>query len=330
MNAILLFASVSLLSGPAAVCQDAVLPPGAPMAPAPLLPPREDSGVQFSDGNAVVTATSIRLRLGDESIEITPANGGKVRLTIASNVRGGERFRVLPNRVEIAGPSGAPVAVLGTSDATLEFLAPRLGAPASSQDRAYLGVVVVEAPPYLTMQLGLPSERAGLVSSVVPGSPAEAGGLQVHDVLVEIDGAPPANPKALRERLAGKTPGDTLTITYLRRGKRDTSTFILGSVPREKAAADWRESLESREKELLELEFARKSLEDLARVATPAENVKLARELRDDLQANPHRFTVERAQTNDDAKIADALKRIEARLRALEDAVKQAERGEKR
>jgi S1-C subfamily serine protease len=63
--------------------------------------------------------------------------------------------------------------------------------------RGYLGVGVqpVRLPDGLRAQLG--SERALLVLSVEPGSPADAGGLLLGDAIVEIDGRTVADPREL-------------------------------------------------------------------------------------------------------------------------------------
>jgi membrane-associated protease RseP (regulator of RpoE activity) len=54
--------------------------------------------------------------------------------------------------------------------------------------RGYLGVQLVELTPELREHYGATAEHGVLVGKVEPGSPAEAAGLRVGDVIVALDG----------------------------------------------------------------------------------------------------------------------------------------------
>ncbi len=58
------------------------------------------------------------------------------------------------------------------------------------------------------------------VARVMPGSPAERAGLQAGDILVALDGRPLAGLRDLSKALAAHEPGDHVTVTVLRDGKR--------------------------------------------------------------------------------------------------------------
>jgi len=71
-----------------------------------------------------------------------------------------------------------------------------------------------------------------LVGGVIPGSPAEAAGLQGGDVITSIDGTAIANSAGLRAVLFGHHPGDSITIAYTdNAGAPRTTTLTLTDGP---------------------------------------------------------------------------------------------------
>lgn len=71
-------------------------------------------------------------------------------------------------------------------------------------------------------------ERALLVLAITPGSPAEAAGLIVGDVLVDFDGQPTESPDALLDLLTGDRVGRTVVARTLRGGAlRDVQIGIV-------------------------------------------------------------------------------------------------------
>jgi putative serine protease PepD len=73
------------------------------------------------------------------------------------------------------------------------------------------------------------SATAVVVTSVVPGGPADDAGLAAGDVIVEIDGQPAHNTEALVLASLKHDAGDTVEVTYLRDGDRHTTKLVLGS-----------------------------------------------------------------------------------------------------
>ena len=90
--------------------------------------------------------------------------------------------------------------------------------------RVYLGVQVLTAPlnPRLRQSLGLTQETAALITAVEEGSPAEATGLLVGDVLLAVDGQSIQDaqqlPRALSRSGAGR--GLPTTLLIVRGGER--------------------------------------------------------------------------------------------------------------
>ena len=95
--------------------------------------------------------------------------------------------------------------------------------------RGYLGVGAY--PVQLSAQLAAlagGAARGALIGGVEDGSPAAAGGVQVGDILVELDGAAVTGPDGLRAVL-GDRPGKAATLVVLRGGARHELTVAIGS-----------------------------------------------------------------------------------------------------
>ena len=79
-----------------------------------------------------------------------------------------------------------------------------------------------------------------MVKAVVPGSPAEAAGFRVGDVLVAINGIEinDANKEALKKATGSTGPGSEMTYVVKRQGAKATLNARLGKVP-EDVMAQW-------------------------------------------------------------------------------------------
>jgi serine protease DegQ len=97
--------------------------------------------------------------------------------------------------------------------------------------RGYLGVGAYPA----TLSAALAAlagnrDRGALVASVEDGGPAAQVGIQVGDILVELDGIAITGPDSLRSAL-GDRPGAAVKITLLRGGVRHDLSVTIGSRP---------------------------------------------------------------------------------------------------
>lgn len=87
-------------------------------------------------------------------------------------------------------------------------------------DSAYLGVRLREETEN--------SEGGARVTDVIDGSPAAEAGLEEGDIVVAFDGAVIRGPVGLTERIHGRDPGDRVSITVLRDGRRERIDVELG------------------------------------------------------------------------------------------------------
>jgi len=83
---------------------------------------------------------------------------------------------------------------------------------------------------YLGVELGSNGAKARVVS-VRTGTPAAKAALRAGDVIVSLGGTKIATSDDLRAAINSRKPGDHVSVTYTRNGKRHTVSVTLGSRP---------------------------------------------------------------------------------------------------
>ena len=93
--------------------------------------------------------------------------------------------------------------------------------PAKNQDdvhitvragRGRLGLGAIQISSELRKHLGAPADRGVLIDQVRPDSPAAKAGLQVGDVITDVDGAPCKTVDDIVQAMADNKKGDTVAI----------------------------------------------------------------------------------------------------------------------
>ena len=82
---------------------------------------------------------------------------------------------------------------------------------------------------------GLLGEQGALIQEVMPGSPAEAAGVQVGDIITAVDGTPVDANHRLADVVSQYRPGDRVKITVWHAGDSKRITVTLGENPNESA-----------------------------------------------------------------------------------------------
>lgn len=94
--------------------------------------------------------------------------------------------------------------------------------------RAVLGVRFVELSPELVKEKNIKGTTSGIyVAAVEDRSAAKEAGLQEGDVIVSINNEPTANTAQLQEVIAKSSPGDTVSLTFYRDGKKMVKNVTL-------------------------------------------------------------------------------------------------------
>jgi serine protease Do len=96
--------------------------------------------------------------------------------------------------------------------------------------RGWLGVMIQEVDRNLAESFGLDKPSGALVADVVPGSPAQASGLQAGDIIVEFDGTD-IDRSADLPHLVGRTRvGSTTELGVVRGGDRIIVEVVIGEL----------------------------------------------------------------------------------------------------
>ncbi|MEJ2724732.1 MAG: PDZ domain-containing protein [Deltaproteobacteria bacterium] len=85
--------------------------------------------------------------------------------------------------------------------------------------RGWLGVSIQEVSPDKAQSLGLPSPEGALVAGVMKGSPADEAGIEKGDVILEYGGQKVSDAAALRNMVAGTSPGKEEKLELWRQKK---------------------------------------------------------------------------------------------------------------
>jgi S1-C subfamily serine protease len=96
----------------------------------------------------------------------------------------------------------------------------------------FLGVSGQDVDPQVAELYGLSVTEGAVLAQVVPGSPAEAAGLQRGDIVVAVDGREVTSMAELAGLVSRTRPGTTAELTVVREGAERTVEVTLGDRPR--------------------------------------------------------------------------------------------------
>jgi len=94
---------------------------------------------------------------------------------------------------------------------------------------SFFGLQTVPIPQATAKEAGI--SEGLFVAGVVANGPAAKAGLRQGDVITKLDGNPATSNVQLQELTLTKSPGDKVTIDYVRDGKAGTATVTLGTQP---------------------------------------------------------------------------------------------------
>lgn len=97
--------------------------------------------------------------------------------------------------------------------------------------RGWLGVVIQEVNKDLAESFGLKKAKGALVAQLVPGSPAEEGGLLSGDIITRFNGKEINLSSDLPHMVGRIKPGETATLDVVRNGKAKRIKLKIGALP---------------------------------------------------------------------------------------------------
>ena len=146
---------------------------------------------------------------------INPGNSGGPLLDAAGRVIG------VNSQIATTSGSGGSVGIgFAVPSNTVRQVVPRLRT-GSSIKRAYVGI---ETGPSTVGQ-------GALVSNVVPGGPAEQGGIQIGDTITRVGGQEIRAPEDISSVITSRRPGDEVDVELRRAGRDETVRVTLGTRP---------------------------------------------------------------------------------------------------
>jgi serine protease Do len=101
-------------------------------------------------------------------------------------------------------------------------------------NRAYLGIMVQDITPGISKAMNLKDMKGVLVGDVNASGPAQRGGVQRGDVIVEVNGKPMEDSRQLRNTISMMDPTSTVKLKLMRNSSPTDVTVKLGEMPTDK------------------------------------------------------------------------------------------------
>ncbi|MCS7307070.1 MAG: Do family serine endopeptidase [Aquificaceae bacterium] len=102
--------------------------------------------------------------------------------------------------------------------------------------RGWLGVVIQDITPDMAENIGV--KEGVLIAQVMPGSPADRGGLKVGDAVVEVDGKKVEDVREFQFKIMKTEPGKELNLKVVRDGREVSLKIRVGEMPEERQVGE--------------------------------------------------------------------------------------------
>ncbi|MFK7867256.1 MAG: DegQ family serine endoprotease [Alphaproteobacteria bacterium] len=99
-----------------------------------------------------------------------------------------------------------------------------------STKRGWLGVTIQTVSEDIASSLGLAEAKGAIVGGVEPDGPADKAGLQISDIIIELDGKTVDSSRALSRMVADTAIGKQVAVTIIRRGEKMDIAVTLGQL----------------------------------------------------------------------------------------------------
>ncbi len=147
---------------------------------------------------------------------INPGNSGGPLINMAGEVIGVNSMAARNGSIGFAIPSNL-----------VQMLVPQLLAK-GEVEWGWLGVSITEVGEEDLPRLKLREPKGVLIRSVMPGEPADQGGVKPNDVIIAMDGTPLQTPRDLQRAVASTPVGKKVKITLLRDGQETEVEVTIG------------------------------------------------------------------------------------------------------
>lgn len=175
------------------------------------------------------------------------------------------RGKVIGVNTAIFSPSGGSVGIGFAIPSNLAKNVINQLKDGGTVERGWLGVSIQMVTDEIADGVGMSKAEGAIVSNVSNGGPADDAGLQVGDVILEVDGERIEEMPELPRVIAGIPPNSTAKVTVWRDNRERTIDVKLGTLPDEAVLASAQSAPQAEESDALGLSMA--SLDDAARRA---------------------------------------------------------------
>lgn len=180
-------------------------------------------GLEQSVSFGIVSRKGTPLRVASPGFDfiqtdaaVNPGNSGGPLVNMAGEVVGVNSMAARSGSIGFAIPINV-----------VKALVPQLVAK-GKVEWGWLGVGIDEVSDEDLAKLGLSEARGVLVRRVMPGEPADKGGLKAMDVILNVDDEPVNGPRDLQRIIATSPPGKTVTLRVVREGKETALSVTVG------------------------------------------------------------------------------------------------------
>ncbi len=102
--------------------------------------------------------------------------------------------------------------------------------------RGWLGIVIQDITPEMAESLGV--KEGVIIAQIMPGSPADKGGLKVGDIVVEVDGQKVSEVRELQFNIMRTEPGKEISMKVVREGKEISLKIRVGELPEDRQVGE--------------------------------------------------------------------------------------------
>jgi serine protease Do len=148
---------------------------------------------------------------------VNPGNSGGPLVNMAGEVVGVNSMAAVNGSIGFAIPVNLVKALL-----------PQL-AEKGKVEWGWLGVSIAEVPDEDIAKFGLKDAKGVLIRQVVPGQPADQGGIKANDVVLSVDGAAVEGPRDLQRIISSAPVGTSVKISLMREGKETEVAVTVGA-----------------------------------------------------------------------------------------------------
>jgi S1-C subfamily serine protease len=164
------------------------------------------------------------------SAPINPGNSGGALIDLSGNLVGIPTLGALDPEFGNAPANGIGFAIPANQ---AKFIANQIitQGKVTNTGRAFMGVQTSDVTPDVAQYYNLPISSGAIIVQLVAGAPAVSAGLQVNDIIYQVDSTQITNSTDLGSYLATKAPGDQVTVYVNRSGSNKQFKVTLGTLP---------------------------------------------------------------------------------------------------